>query len=193
MSILFVFCILAVIDLSFIDKHLAEFINSCGNNNIPLQFSQKYHDFMLEQDNCLIHQFDIRGICSLFSSMKSSNDRGSIIEYSIIQWSLGFEHIKYSNQFEFENPTTFLRSHMPIFDVFAIFWEVFFRNFARTFAFSFLPFGNIRWSEGYTRLCATNFDWIIRIAVQNFALRIGLKNDHRYLNNIKSQLHLMED
>lgn len=144
MSILFVFCILAVIDPSFIDKHLAEFIKSCGNSNIPLQFSQKYHDFMLEQDNCLIHQFDIRGICSLFSSIKSSNDRGSMIEYSMIRWSLGFGHIGYSNQFEFENLTTFLRSHMPIFDMFAIFWEVFFLNFARTFAVSFLPFGNIR-------------------------------------------------
>jgi len=181
MSILFVFCIIAVIDSNSIDKHLAEFIKSYGNSNIPLQISQKYQEFILEQDNCLIHQFDIREICSLFSSMKSSNDRGSMIEYSMIQWSLGFGHIGYSNQFEFESPIAFLRSHMPIFGVFANFWEVFFRNFARTFVVSFLPFGNILWSEAYTRLCATNFDWIIRIAVENFALRIGAKDDHSFL------------
>jgi hypothetical protein len=30
-------------------------------------------------------------------------------------------------------------------------------------------------------LCATNFDWIIRIAVENFALRIGAKDDHSFL------------
>ena len=53
----------------------------------------------------------------------------------------------------------------------------------RTFEVSFLPFGNIPWSEGYTRLCTTNFDWIIRIAVENFALRIGAKDDHAFLRS----------
>jgi len=115
--------------------------------------------------------------------MKSYDIAGKMIEYSLIHWTLGFGHIRWSNKFEFESPTTLLRSQTPIFEVFLTFWEVFFRNFARTFAVSFLPIGNIRWSEGYTRLCATNFDWIIRIAVENFALKIGAKDNHSYLRS----------
>jgi hypothetical protein len=188
-TIIFAFCILAVIDPNFIDVHLVDFINSCGNSDVPLYFSQKYHDFLIEQDpqfECLIDSqrgscSTMRRICRLFYSMKSSDVAGRMIEYSMIDWTLGFGHIRYSNQFEFESPTTLLRSQNPIFEVFSTFWNIFFRNFARTFAVSFLPIGNIRWSEGYTRLCATNFDWIIRIAVENFALRIGAKDNHRYL------------
>jgi hypothetical protein len=188
-TIIFAFCILAVIDPNFIDVHLADFINSCGNSYVPLYFSQKYHDFLIEQDpqfECLIDSHrgscsTMRRMCGFFYSMKSSDVPGKMIEYSMNDWNLGFGHIRCSNQFEFESPTTLLRSQNPIFEVFTTFWNIFFRNFARTFAVSFLPIGNIRWSEGYTRLCATRFDWIIRIAVENFALRIGAKNNHRYL------------
>jgi hypothetical protein len=186
-TIIFIFCILAVIDPSFVDEHLADFINSCGNSDTSLHFSKKYQDFMSKsQFESLIDSnygscSTMRQICRLFSSMKSSDVAGKMIEYSMIHWTLGFGHIRWYNQFEFESPTTLLRSQTPIFEVFLKFWNSFFRNFARTFVDSFLPIGNILWSEGYTRLCATNFDWIIRIAVENFALRIGAKDDHAFL------------
>lgn len=188
-TIIFAFCILAVIDPSFVDEHLAEFIKSCGNSDVPLHFSQKYHDFMIEQDpefECMRHSnrdYNIRRICRLFYSRKSSDVSGRMIEYSMIYWTLGFGHIRASSQFEFESPTILLRTQTPIFEVFLTFWDIFFRNFARTFAVSFLPIGNILWSERYTRLCATKFDWIIRIAVENFALKIGAKDNHAFLKS----------
>lgn len=182
-TIIFIFCILAVIYPSFVDEHLADFIKSCGNSDTPLHFSQKYHDFMSKSQFESLIDSTIRQICRLFSSMKSSDVPGKMIEYSMNDWTLGFGHIRWSSQFEFESPTILLRSQTPIFEVFLTFWEVFFRNFARTFAVSFLPIGNIKWSEGYTRLCTTNFDWIIRIAVENFALRIGAKDDHAFLRS----------
>jgi hypothetical protein len=114
--------------------------------------------------------------------MKSSDVTGKIVQFSMINWSLTFAHIRYK-QIEFESSTTFLRSQIPIIDLFSTFWDIFFRNFARTFDVSFLPIGNIRWSEGYTHLCVRNFEWIIRMAVQNFALKIGLNNDHSYLKS----------
>jgi hypothetical protein len=190
-TIIFAFCILAVIDPSFVDEHLAEFIKSCGNSHVPLHFSQKYHDFMIEQDpefECHIDSnhgscSTIRRICRLFYSRKSSDVPGRMIEYSMTYWTLGFGHIRASSQFEFESPTTLLRSQTPIFEVFLTFWDSFFRNFARTFAVSFLPIGNIPWSERYTCLCTTEFDWIIRIAVENFALKIGAKDNHAFLKS----------
>ncbi len=184
---LFIFCILAVIDPGFIDEILVQFIQNCGDPTVPIPYFSKHLDFLAQTCESFepinLQVGDIRRIIELFSSMCTSTNRVFQVRYALKQWSMGFGHIVHFGQPQFEEETVELESSMPIFDVFSRLWEVFFRNFARTFEVSFLPFGNIPWSERYTRLCSTNFDWIIRIAVENFALRIGMKDDHRLLRS----------
>jgi len=176
-----------VIDPGFIDELLAQFIQNCGDPNMPIPYFSKHLDFLAQTCESFepmnLQVGDIRRIIELFSSMCTSITRSFDVKYGLESWSMGFGQILYSGQPPFEEITFEQESSMPIFDVFTRFWEVFFRNFARTFEVSFLPFGNIPWSEGYTRLCTTEFDWIIRIAVENFALRIGAKDDHAFLRS----------
>jgi hypothetical protein len=96
---------------------------------------------------------------------------------------MAFGQIVHDSRNKFDELTIEQESSMPIFQVFSTFWDCFFQNFARTFDQSFLPFGNLPWSEGYTRLIQVNFDWIIRITVENFAFRIGAKDDHSFLRS----------
>lgn len=183
---LFIFCILAVID-PFIDELLAQFIQNCGDRNKPIPYFSKHLDFL--QKTCKkfepmnLQVGDIQIIIELFSSMCTSTTRSFVVRYALKPWSMAFGQILYSGQPPFEEITIELGRLMPIFDVFTRFWEVFFRNFARTFAVSFLPFDNIPWSEGYTRFLTTKFDWIIRIVVGDFAFRIGKKDDHTFFKS----------
>jgi len=184
---LFIFCILAVIDPAF-DRSLTQVIQNCGYPSEPYQNIQKYYQFL--KDNCksiepmIFGNFlNIGSVLDLFSTMVTSTLIVSISRYALKPWSMAFGQILYSGQPEFEEVTIELGTYERIFDVFSRFWDVFFRNFARTFEVSFLPFGNIPWSEGYTRLCTTEFDWIIQIAVKNFALLIGKNDDHRFLRS----------
>jgi len=187
MHTLFIFCILAVIDPGFIDENLAQFIQNCGDPTVPIPYFSKHLDFLAQTCESFepmnLQVGDIREIIRLFSSMCTSTTRWFNVRYALKPWSMGFGQIVHFGQPQFEEETVELKSSMPIFDVFSRLWEVFFRNFERTFEVSFLPFGNIPWSEAYTRLCMTEFDWIIRIAVENFALRIGRKDDHRLLRS----------
>jgi hypothetical protein len=184
---LFIFCILAVIDPDFIDEILVQFIQNCGDPNMPIPYFSKHLDFLAQTCESFepinLQVGDIRRIIELFSSMCTSTNRVFQVRYALKQWSMGFGQIVYYGQHQFEEETVELESSMPIFDVFSRLWEVFFRNFERTFEVSFLPFGNIPWSEAYTRLCMTEFDSIIRIALENFALTIGRKEDHRLLRS----------
>ena len=183
---LFIFCILAVIDPGFIDENLAQFIQNCGDLN-PFQYFSNHLDFLAQTcesfEPMILPVGDIRRVIQLFSSMCTSTTRMFVVKYALKPWSMGFGKIFYSGQLPFEEITIDLGSSMPIFDVFSRFWEGFFRNFAQTFAVSFLPFGNIPWSEGYTCLIQTNFDWIIRIVVGNFAFRIGARDDHAFFKS----------
>jgi hypothetical protein len=185
MHTLFIFCILAVIDPDFIDEILVQFIQNYGDPNMPIPYFSKHLDFLAQTCESFepinLQVGDIRRIIELFSSMLTSTTRVFDVRYALKRWSMAFGQIVYSGQPQFEEITFEQGSSMPIFDVFTRFWDVFFRNFARTFAVSFLPFGNIPWSEGYTRLCTTEFDWIIRIVVGNFAFRIGALDDHAFL------------
>lgn len=188
MNQLFAFLILAVIDPDFIDGSLAQIIANCGNRNVPLKEIEKYLQIL--KDHCQSiapmisgHFLDIGQVLDCFSWMNTSMKRSFQVRYALRQWSIAFGSIVPSDRPEFEEVTIEQGSWVPIFDVFSRFWNAFFRNFARTFEVSFLPFGNIPWSEGFTRLCSTNFDWIIHIAVENFALRIGAKDNHAFLRS----------
>ena len=184
---MFIFCILAAIDPDFIDKNLDLFIQNCGDQNKTLHFSYNFKHLAflncetVEPKN--LEHGDIGKVIELFSSMLSSMTKSFQVIYALRQWSMAFGRIVPCDRPEFEEVTIEQGSWVPIFDVFSQFWNAFFRNFARTFEVSFLPFGNIPWSERYTRLCSTNFDWIIHIAVENFALRIGAKNNHAFLRS----------
>jgi hypothetical protein len=186
---LFTTCILAVIDPCFIDEKLAEFIQNCGDRNKTEQFSYNSEILTFLEENCetfepmILRLDDIGRLIELFSSMMTSTNRVFLVKYALKPWSMGFGQIVYSGQLPFEEITIEQGSSVAIFDVFSTFWDVFFRNFARTFAVSFLPFGNILWSEGYTRLIQTSFDWIIRIVVGNFAFRIGAENNHAFFRS----------
>ena len=183
---LFIFCILAVIDQEFIDENLAQFIQNCGHEN-RFQYFSKHLDFLAQTCESFepmnLPVGDIRRVIQLFSSICTSTTRLFGVRYALKQWSMAFGQILYFGQPQFEEVTIEQGSWMQIFDVFSTFWEVFFRNFARTFEISFLPFGNIQWSEAYTRLCTTEFDWIIRIVVGNFAFRIGVDDDHAFFRS----------
>lgn len=184
---MFIFCILAAIDPDFIDKNLDLFIQNCGDQNKTLHFSYNFKHLAflncetVEPKN--LEHGDIGKVIELFSSMLSSMTKSFQVIYALRQWSMAFGRIVPCDRPEFEEVTFDQGSWVPIFDVFSRLWEVFFRNFARTFEVSFLPFGNIQWSEQYTRLCSTNFDWIIRIVVENFAFRIGAKDNHDLLKS----------
>jgi hypothetical protein len=186
---LFIFCILTVIDPEFIDENLAQFIQNCGDRNKTIKFSynRKHLDFL--EQNCETFEPETLRLGYLGRMIElciydiENEARIFNVRYALKPWSMAFGQIVYSGQPQFEEETIELASSRPIFDVFARFWKVFFRNFAATFEVSFLPFGNIRWSEEYTRLCTTNFDWIIPFAVENFALRIGSKDGHAFLRS----------
>jgi len=186
MHTLFIFCILAAID-PFIDELLVQFIQNCGDRNKLIPYFSNHLDFLqktcenFEPMNLQIG--DIRRIIELFSSMCTSTTRSFVVRYALKPWSMAFGQIVHDGRLEFEEFTIEQGSSMPIFEVFSTFWDVFFRNFARTFEVSFLPFGNIPWSEGYTRFLTTEFDWIIRIMVGNFAFRIGKKDDHTFFKS----------
>jgi hypothetical protein len=168
MHTLFIFCILAVIDTEFIDESLMLFIQDCGDRNRPSHYFINHLGFL--QKNCEnfepmnLQAGNIGRVIELFSSMLTSTTRAFDVIYALKPWSMAFGQIVHDGRHEFEEFTIEQGSSIPIFEVFSRFWDVFFRNFARTFEVSFLPFGNIPWSEGYTRLCTKNFDWIIRIA-----------------------------
>jgi hypothetical protein len=186
---LFIFCILAATRPEFIDKNLAQFIQNCGDQNKTMQFSYDGETLKFLKENCetfepmTLELGDIGRVIELFSSMLTSTKRQFQVSYALRRWSIGFGQIQHSNQPGFEEVIVEQGSYELVFDVFTRFWYVFFRNFARTFAVSFLPFGNIQWSEGYTRLIQTNFDWIIRIVVGNFAFRIGALDDHAFFKS----------
>lgn len=186
---LFIFCIVAATRQKFIDENLALFIQNCGDRNKTIQFSYDHETLKFLEENCetfeakTLQLGDIRRVIELFSSMLTSTTRAFQVRYALKPWSIGFGKIVHSGCLEFEEVIVEQGSYEIIFDVFTRFWYVFFRNFARTFAVSFLPFGNIPWSEGYTRLIQTNFDWIIRIVVGNFAFRIGALDDHAFLKS----------
>ena len=183
---LFIFCILAATRPEFIDKNLAQFIQNCGDQNKTMQFSYDRETLEFLEKNCetfepmTLKLGDIGRVIELFSSMLTSTTRPFQVGYALRRWSIGFGQIRHSNQPEFKELTVEQGSFDRIFDVFSTVWDVFFRNFARTFHVSFLPFGNLPWSEGYTRLIQTKFDWIIRIVVGNFAFRIGTLDDHAF-------------
>jgi hypothetical protein len=186
---LFTTCILSVIDPCFIDENLAKFIQNCGDRNKTEQFSYDVDILKFLAENCetfepmILQLGDIGRMIELFSSMMTSTNRVFQVRYALKPWSMGFGQIVYSGQLPFEEITIEQGSSVAIFDVFSTFWDVFFLNFSRTFRVSFLPFGNILWSEGYTRLIQTSFDWIIRIVVGNFAFRIGAENNHAFLRS----------
>ena len=184
---LFTFFILAVIDPEFIDETLAEVIQNCGDLNASM-LHQKHYEFLIKHcqsiEPLISNNFlDIGKVLDCFSSMVTSTTREFQVRYVLRHWRMAFGEIVHSGEPEFEEVTIEVRSSVPIFDVFLRLWHVFFRNFARTFEVSFLPFGNILWSEAYTRLCTTNFDWIIRIVVGNFAIRIGARDDHTFFKS----------
>ena len=181
---LFIIGILAVTDHEFIDESLVKFIQNCGDCNSRILYSSKYLDFLQQTcekfDLMNLQVDDIGRMIKEFSSMRTSTTHFNV-SYAIERWSMAFGKIVHGSSPEFEEKTFKLKSSTPIFEVFGILWKVFFQNFSRTFAVSFLPFGNIPWSEGYTRLCTTNFNRIIRDALVYFAFRIGAKNDHAYI------------
>ena len=187
MHTLLIFCILAVIYPDFIDESLMLFIQDCGVRNRPAHYFSNHLDFLAQTCESFepmnLQVGNIRRVIELFSSMLTSTTRVFDVRYALKPWSMAFGQIVHNGRLEFEEITIEQGSSMPIFDVFTRFWNVFFRNFARTFAVSFLPFGNIPWSEGYTRLIQTNFDWIIRIVVGNFAFRIGAENNHAFFRS----------
>jgi hypothetical protein len=187
MNDLFVFCIFAVLSPD-LDQSLAQIIANCGNRNIPFKNIEKHSQFL--KDHCQSIEpmifgdyLDIGQVLECFSSMETSTTRTFQVRYALRHWSMAFGRIVPFDRPEFEEVTIEQGSWMPIFDVFSTFWQAFFLNFLRTFAQSFLPFGNIPWSEGYTRLCTTEFDWIIRIVVGNFAFRIGARDDHAFFKS----------
>jgi hypothetical protein len=186
---LFIFCILAATRPEFIDENLAQFIQNCGDRNKTMQFSYDGETLKFLEENCetfeakTLQLGDIGRVIELFSSMLTSTKKAFQVSYTLRRWSIGFGPIRHSNQPEFKELTVVQGSFDRIFVVFSTFWDVFFRNFAPTFAVSFLPFGNLPWSEGYTRLIQTSFDWIIRIVVGNFAFRIGALDDHSFLKS----------
>jgi hypothetical protein len=188
MNQLFAFLILAVVDPNFINGSLAQIIANCGNRNVPFPNIQKHSQFLKVHCQSIApmifgHFLDIGQVLDCFSSMLTFSGRSFQVRYALRQWSMAFGRIVPFGHHEFEEVTIEQESWVPIFDVFSRFWDVFFRNFSRTFEVSFLPFGNIPWSEGYTRLIQTNFDWIIRIVVGNFAFRIGAKDDHAFFKS----------
>jgi hypothetical protein len=186
---LFIFCILAATRPEFIDENLVQFIQNCGDRNKTMQFSYDRETLKFLEENCetfeakTLQLGDIGRVIDLFSSMLTSTTRPFQVRYELRPWSIGFGKIVHSDQPEFKKVTVEQGSHDRIFDVFSTFWDVFFLNFSRTFRVSFLPFGNLPWSEGYTRLIQTSFDWIIRIVVGNFAFRIGALDDHAFLKS----------
>ena len=186
---LFIFFILAATRPEFIDKNLAQFIQNCGDQNKTMQFSYDRETLKFLKENCetfepmTLELGDIGRVIELFSSMLTSTTRPFQVSYALKQWSIGFGQIQHSNQPGFEEVIVEQGSYELVFGVFTKIWDVFFRNFARTFHVSFLPFGNLPWSEGYTRLIQTKFDWIIRIVVGNFAFRIGALDDHAFFKS----------
>jgi len=185
MNQLFAFLILAVIDPDFIDESLAQIIANCGDRNVPFQNIQKYSQFL--KDHCQSIAPMISGdylnivqVLDSFSWMETSNEKSFQVRYALRSWSMAFGRIVHFDHPAFDEVTIEQESWVPIFDVFSTFWRAFFLNFSRSFDQSFLPFGNIPWSEGYTRLIQTKFDWIIRIVVGNFAFRIGVLDDHAF-------------
>lgn len=187
---LFIFFIYAVIDKEFIDESLAILIKNYEDDT-PIPCSTKLLDFLKQNFSSILPislSWEIGDMCKiveLFCFMQSTSRNTHQVRYTLRPWSMSFGEIVYFGQPKFEELVTEIEKFFfyQILDVFSTFWHGFFRNFARTFAVSFRPFGNIPWSEGYTRLCATNFDLIIRIAVGNFALRIGAKDDHAFLRS----------
>jgi len=184
MNQLFAFLIIAVIDPEF-DQSLAQIIANCGYPSGPLQNIQEHSQFL--KDHCQLiepmifgHFLDISQVLDWFSSMETSNERSFRVRYALRSWSMAFGRIVPFDHPAFEEVTIEQESWVPIFDVFSTFWRAFFLNFSRSFDQSFLPFGNIPWSEGYTRLIQTKFDWIIRIVVGNFAFRIGVLDAHAF-------------
>jgi hypothetical protein len=186
---LFIFCIVAATRPEFIDENLAQFIQNCGDQNKTMQFSYDRETLKFLEENCetfepmTLQLGDIGRVIELFSSMLTSTTRPFQVRYELRPWSIGFGQIRHSGCLGFEEVIVEQGSYELIFDVFTRFWDLFFRNFALTFAVSFLPFGNILWSEGYTHLIQTNFDWIIQIVVGNFAFRIGALDDHAFLKS----------
>jgi len=195
MNQLFAFLILAVIDPDFIDQSLTQIIANCGNRNVPFQNIEKYLQFL--KDHCQSiapmifgHFLDIGQVLDCFSSMETSMTRTFQVRYMLRPWRMAFGRIVPSDRPEYEEVTIEQGSWVPIFDVFSTFWQAFFLNFSRTFAQSFLPFGNLAWSEGYTRLIQVEFDWIIRIVIGNFAFRIGALDDHAFFkSNTQEYMH----
>ena len=187
MNDLFVFCIFAVLSPD-LDQSLAQIIANCGNRNVPFKNIEKHSQFLKVHcqsiEPMIFGNFlDIGQVLECFSSMETSTTRTFQVRYALRPWSMAFGQIVHDSRNKFDELTIEQESSMPIFQVFSTFWDCFFQNFERTFDRSFLPFGNLPWSEGYTRLIQVEFDWIIRITVENFAFRIGAKDDHSFLRS----------
>lgn len=188
MNQLFAFLILAVIDPDFINESLAQIIANCGDRDVPFQNIQVHSQFLKDHCQSIAPMIfgdclDIWKVFDWFSWIETSNERSFRVRYALRSWSMAFGRIVHFDRPAFEEVTIEQESWVPIFDVFSTIWNAFFQNFARNFDQSFLPFGNIPWSEGYTRLIQVKFDWIIQIVVGNFAFRIGAEDDHSFLRS----------
>ncbi len=185
MKDLFAFLILAVIVPEF-DRSLEQLIANCGDRNVPFLNIQEHSKFL--KDNCQSiapmisgHFLDIGQVLYCFSSMLTFLHRSFQVRYALRPWSMAFGKIVLFGHPEFEEVKIEQESCVPIFDVFSTFWYVFFRNFERSFSQSFLPFGNILWSENITRLCTTDIANLISHVVPTVAYNMGCIDDHAYL------------
>jgi hypothetical protein len=139
MNQLFAFLILAVIDPHFIDESLAQIIANCGNWNVPFTNIQKHSQFLKVHCQSIEpmisgHFLDIGQVLDCFSSMLTFSGRSFQVRYELRYWSMAFgRRIPFGNP-KFEELNIVQESWVPIFDAFSRLWDVFFRNFSRTFA-----------------------------------------------------------
>ena len=189
MNDLFAFLLLAVIDPEFIDKNLAELIQNQGNLTASMQITKNHSEFLMKHckliESMISGYFlDIPKVIEFFSSVTTSETRRFIVRYILRQWSMAFGQIVHSGEPEFEEVNIEQESSVAIFDTFSTIWRAFFQNFERTFAVSFLPFGNISWSEEkYTRLFTTKMSLIISHVIGYFAFQIGVNDDHAFFKS----------
>jgi hypothetical protein len=189
MNDLFAFLLLAVIDPEFMDKTMAEIIQNQGNLTASIQITQNHSEFL--KNHCKSFEpmisgnfLDIGKVLEFFSSVTTSETRRFNVRYMLRNWSMAFGSIDPSCYSEFEEVTIDLESSVAIFDAFSTIWRTFFQNFARTFEASFLPIGNILWSEyKYTRLFTTNLSLTIGRVTGIIAFQIGSLDGHSYFKS----------
>jgi hypothetical protein len=187
MNDLFVLWIIAVIYPQCIDESLNEFIENCETSNKPKPKPFNICQFLIE--NCksipepILKNGNIQGLIEFISLMPTSITREFKVRYALKPWSMGFGKVLYYGQPAFEEVTVDLESSAPILDAFSKCWNCFFKNFSQTFQVSFLPFGNILWSERYTRLFEVDLEFMIRNVIGKYAFEIGALNDHSFFKS----------